>query len=162
MTLPTASNTAAALGVALRERRKALGVSMIAAAEAAQISRVTWHRLEKGEPGVAWGNMLAAAAALDLGVALLPVASGKGDVEPQEVAPSLENWLPLSIALDEFPGLARLAWSVRAGRDAFTPREAWQLYERNGRHLRDEDVSPHERDLIGALEATFGELHAGV
>jgi|SRR5690625_3484680 len=159
MTSSTASNTAAALGAALRERRKTLGVNMTAAAEAAQISRVTWHRLEKGEPGVAWGNMLAAAAALDLDVALLPVASGKGDVEP---APSLENWLPLSITLDEFPGLARLAWSVRAGRDAFTPREAWQLYERNGRHLRDEDVSPHERDLIGALEATFGELHVGV
>ncbi|HET7268054.1 MAG TPA: helix-turn-helix transcriptional regulator [Oleiagrimonas sp.] len=161
MTFRDANEAAETLGNALRARRKLLGVSMTAAAEAAQMSRVTWHRLEKGEPGVAWRYLLAAAATLDLDVALLPPDAHEHGPSA-EVAPSLENWLPLTIALDEFPGLARLAWSIRAGRHALAPREAWQLYERNGRHLHDDDLSPHERALIRALGKTFGELHVGV
>ena len=44
-----------ALGAQLRARRKALRVSSTVAAEATGMSRVTLHRIEKGEPSVAAG-----------------------------------------------------------------------------------------------------------
>jgi transcriptional regulator with XRE-family HTH domain len=51
------------LGAQLRALRKALKVNVTVAAEAAGISRVTLHRIEKGEPSVtmgAWANVAAA------------------------------------------------------------------------------------------------------
>ena len=54
------------LGAELRAHRKSLGISMTVAAETAGISRVTWHRLEKGERQVAWGSLLAAAEVLGM------------------------------------------------------------------------------------------------
>ena len=38
------------LGARIRARRKSLGVNATAAAESAGMSRVTLHRIEKGEP----------------------------------------------------------------------------------------------------------------
>ena len=52
-----------ALGARIRAQRKALKVSSTVTAEAAGVSRVTLHRIEKGEPSVtlgAYGNVLAA------------------------------------------------------------------------------------------------------
>ena len=62
--LDRTTEAARILGEKLRERRKNLGINMTSAAEAARISRVTWHRLEKGEVSVALGSLLAAAEAL--------------------------------------------------------------------------------------------------
>ena len=45
----------AALGLAIRVRRKALGVNATTAAQAAGLSRVTLHRIERGEPAVTMG-----------------------------------------------------------------------------------------------------------
>src|SRR5699024_5688332 len=114
------------LGRALRERRKAQHISMTAAAEAAGMSRVTWHRLEKGESGVAWGFALAAARSLGLTMGWV-ADDGVPLSEESTRAPSLESWMPLSIPLDDFPGLRRLAWQVREGLEALSPREAWEL-----------------------------------
>ena len=44
-----------ALGEQLRAQRKRLGVSATTAAEAAGMSRVTLHRIERGEPSVTMG-----------------------------------------------------------------------------------------------------------
>ncbi|WP_325138502.1 helix-turn-helix domain-containing protein [Dokdonella sp.] len=140
------------LGGALRARRKSLGISMIAAAEAAGISRVTWHRLEKGEITVAWGSMLAAAAVL--GMAL----SFENDTVAEslsETPPNLQDWLPLHIRLKDYPGLRSLSWQVREGLDALGPREAWEIYERNWRHLDSAEISPSEQALIQGLRRTF-------
>jgi len=41
----------------LAEKRKALRVSATVAAEAAGMSRVTLHRIEKGEPSVTMGGL---------------------------------------------------------------------------------------------------------
>jgi transcriptional regulator with XRE-family HTH domain len=52
-----------ALGAPLRARRKALRVSSSVAAEATGMSRVTLHRIERGEPSVAagaWANAMTA------------------------------------------------------------------------------------------------------
>ena len=58
--------TLQAVATAIHARRKALGVSAVAAAEASGISRVTLHRIEKGEPAVTMGAYVRVMAALGL------------------------------------------------------------------------------------------------
>lgn len=145
------------LGESLRTRRKAQGINMTAAAEAAGISRVTWHRLEKGESSVAWGSMLTAAAVLGLDVRF----AGSGD-DNVAAEPSIEGFLPLRIGLADFPGLRRLAWQVGEGVEILTPREAFGLYARNARHLDFDALSVRERSLLHTLREVFGEMPAGV
>ena len=125
---------------------------MAAAAEAAGISRVTWHRLEKGQSRVAWGSLLGAAAVLGLE---LEWAKEDDEETPPRQAPSLAAWLPLHIQLADYPGLDSLAWQIREGLEAVTPREALGLYERNWRHLDEASLTAHERALVRALHATF-------
>jgi transcriptional regulator with XRE-family HTH domain len=140
------------LGHTLRARRKMLGISVVAAAEAAGISRVTWHRLEKGEMTVAWGSVLAAADVLGMRLSLdEAAAAGRVGERP----PNLENWLPLTIRLDDYPGLRSLAWQIREGLDSLDPRGAWEIYERNWRHLDPSELSKGEQALIHALRRTF-------
>lgn len=151
-----AKGVAVALGLALRARRKALGISMAAAADAAGISRVTWHRLEKGEATVALGSLLAAARVL--GVDLRLQAAG---VASPVAESALADALPLHLRLDEYPQLRRLAWQVGDAAQVVSPREALGLYERNWRHLQPEWLEPKERALIDALRQVFGaeDLH---
>lgn len=145
------------LGNGLRVRRKGLGISMTAAADAAGISRVTWHRLEKGESTVAWGSFLAAAVAVGLDVDLVGP-----DLPEAELVPTVRDHLPLNIPLSDFPGLRRLAWQVGEKVSALTPREALGMYMRNARHLDVQALPPDEIALIRALEAVFGEDVPGV
>ena len=49
-----------ALGNAIRIQRKKLKVTVVTAAESAGLSRVTWHRIEKGEPSVSAGAYFSA------------------------------------------------------------------------------------------------------
>ncbi len=146
-----ARDMAATLGRALRDRRKALRISTTAAAEAAGISRVTWHRLEKGEPTVALGSLLAAARVLDMDLQLQPA-----DAQPVTREVSLDDFLPLQLRLDDYPQLRGLAWQVVDGTQTVSPREALGLYERNWRHVQVEKLEPHERALIEALRQVFG------
>lgn len=140
------------LGATLRARRKLLAINMTAAAEAAGISRVTWYRLEKGEPTVALGSLLAAARVLGLELALRDP-----DERPvREPGPPERDWLPLTIRLADYPQLRQLAWQIGDASETLTPREALGLYERNWRHLDAPTLEPHERALIKALRHTFG------
>lgn len=139
------------LGAALRSRRKALAITATAAAEAAQISRVTWHRLEKGETTVALGSLLAAARIL--GMRLHWDLPGQQEA-PADATPDAS--LPLQIRLDDYPQLRELAWQVGDGAERLSPREALGLYERNWRHLSPETLSPKEQALIDALGQVFG------
>ena len=61
-----AAEELARLGERLRRQRKQQRVSAVTAAEAAGMSRVTLHRIERGEPSVTIGAWLAAAQALGL------------------------------------------------------------------------------------------------
>jgi transcriptional regulator with XRE-family HTH domain len=63
-----------ALGEQVRAHRKALGVSATVTAEAAGLSRVTLHRIEKGEPAVTMGAYLNAMSALGLALGVQPLA----------------------------------------------------------------------------------------
>jgi transcriptional regulator with XRE-family HTH domain len=137
-----------ALGRGIRTRRKALGVSAQAAAEAAGMSRVTWHRIEGGEPSVTMGAYLNALGALGLEIQVAgptPAAATRPEAVP----------LPKRIALADYPELRRLAWHV-PGLQELTPAEAFNLYERNWRHLDAEALGPKERALIDALRQEQG------
>lgn len=132
------------LGEQLRLARKRQGVSAVAAAEAAGISRVTLHRIERGEPGVAVGTWMAVAGALGLGMELRDAA----------VAPGASQ-LPERIRLADYPQLRQLAWQLE-GVESLSPREALDLYERNWRHVDQAALSAQERALIDALSRALG------
>ena len=140
------------IGAELRARRKALGISATSAADAAQMSRVTWHRLEKGEGTVALGSLLAAARVL--GLDLILGIAGRKPMAAEDMPPG--DWLPLRIRLDDYPQLRELAWQVGDGAEILSPREALGLYERNWRHVRPDSLEPRERALLDALRRTFG------
>ena len=141
-----------ALGELIRARRKALGVSAAAAAEAAGLSRVTLHRIEKGEPAVtigAWANVLAALD-MDWG-ARAPEEAAKA-AQPTD----LNDWVPVRVRLSDYPQLKSLAWQVQ-GTDTLSPAEALDIYTRNARHLDMEAMTAPEQALIVALRTAFGQ-----
>lgn len=142
------------LGQRLRGHRKQLGVSAVTAAEAAGISRVTLHRIERGEPSVAMGSYWSAAVAVGLILSIVdPRQSADRDatVDLEGVAT-----LPARIALADYPQLRRLAWQ-RADDAEIEPQEAFELYERNWRHLDRPALTSRERTLLDALSARWGE-----
>ena len=156
---PTAVNPSAAqllaLGQQLRARRKALRVSSTAAAEAAGISRVTLHRIEKGEPTVAGGAWAQAMAALGM-VLQARKTEEKPTTDANQGNPAnLAEWIPVRVRLQNYPQLKALAWQVH-GTDALTLAEAWGIYERNARHLDMAAMSPTELALLQALRAGLG------
>jgi transcriptional regulator with XRE-family HTH domain len=133
----------AALGAALRQARKAQKVSAVALAETAGLSRLTLHRIERGEPGVAMGHWFAVAAALGLEIGVLP---------PPRAA---NADLPRRIALADYPALRQLAWQT-PGVAELDPEAALALYERNWRHVDAQALQPRERELIDRLTRAFG------
>ncbi len=139
-----------ALGERLRRARKALGVSAVAAAQAAGVSRVTWHRMESGAPGVAAGSYARALDALGLVVDL--------NKDPEPVARPRRT-IPVRIIVGDYPQLQALAWSLETD-TSLTPREALSLYERNSRHLDTSTLSDTERTLLEDLrEALVDDVH---
>jgi transcriptional regulator with XRE-family HTH domain len=146
-----ASEALSAIGTAVRRRRKDLGISAVAVAEAAGISRVTLHRIEKAEPAVTMGAYLRVMVALGLQVAVRP----KEEEATVRREASRRGWLPASVRIADYPWLKELAWQVH-GPQELTPREALGIYERNWRHLDPEALSPHERDLVDALRLALG------
>lgn len=149
----TNAATLPAYGATIRARRKALGLNATATAEAAGISRVTLHRIEKGEPGVAMGAYFNVANALGLVFGLAPVH------DKQASERTLEGWIPARIRLEDYPQLKQLAWQVR-GVDALTPYEALGIYNRNWRHVDVNDLLPKEKALIDALRLALGNHDA--
>jgi transcriptional regulator with XRE-family HTH domain len=147
-----ASATLAQVGTLLRSRRRGLKISSTAAAEAAGVSRVTLHCIEKGEPSVTAGADAAAAIALGLRIRVAPL-------EATAPAPDHEGWIPARIPLNRYPILKELAWQVH-GTDILSPREALNIYERNWRHLNAQALSREERDLIDALREALGNDQA--
>lgn len=96
-TTDRATRALGALGDQIRERRKHLKLSATAAAEAAGMSRVTWHRLERGEPSVTMGAYLNALVALGL--------------ELQAADPSAAAAAPTADAAVELPATIQQMWS---------------------------------------------------
>jgi len=133
----------AALAQRIRALRKQQKVSATDAAEAAGMSRVTLHRIERGEPSVTMGAYLGAMAAVGL---QLQVA------EPPAPAASA---LPAVVRVQDYPALKQLAWQL-PGVTELSPAQALDLYERNWRHLDREHLAPRERQLLLALVNELG------
>ena len=143
------AETLTRLGAQIRAQRKVLRVNATAAAEAAGISRVTLHRIEKGEPSVTMGAYINVMAALGLAFGII-VPTAAADVD------EMKGWLPARIRLADYPQLKQLAWQVQ-GTDELTPAEALGIYERNARHLDMATMDARERNLIDALRVALGE-----
>lgn len=138
------------LALQLRQRRKALGVTVQNAAAAAGMSRDTWYRMERGETTVtigAWFNALAVLG-LRFGVA----------VETADAEHPATDAIPLAIPLADYPQLAALAWQM-GDNVILSPREALDVYERNARHLDEAALTPREKALIANLRQVFGSTH---
>ena len=139
-----------ALGERIRTHRKRHKVSATTVAEAAGMSRVTLHRIERGEPSVTMGAYLNAIDALGLGFEV--TARGERPARsPVAVAASP----PTPIRLADYPELHRLAWQLQ-GVAELSPSEALNLYERNWRHIDQARLQAHERALVQALAASLG------
>lgn len=136
----------AALALQVRQRRKVLGVTVQTAAQAAGMSRDTWQRMEKGGVSVtigAWFNALSVLG-LEFGV-------GIGD----ESAPAAAGSIPVTVRLADYPQLAALAWQVQ-GATAIPARAAYDIYQRNARHIDREKLTGEEAALIHNLAEVFG------
>ena len=134
-----------ALGAQIRVQRKALRLSATVTAEAAGLSRVTLHRIEKGEPSVTMGAWCNAMAALGMGLQAVPGAASGAKPTPDRT-----GWIPARVPLADYPQLRALAWQVH-GTDTLTPAEALGIYERNARHLDMQGMSANELALLQAL-----------
>ncbi len=138
-------------GQQIRARRKSLKVNATIVAEACDLSRVTLHRIEKGEPTVAMGAYLNVAAALGLKFDVLQITPQATEISPNEK----QGWIPARVRLADYPQLKQLAWQV-LGTDTLTPAEALSIYERNWRHIDEAALDARERDLIAALRLGLG------
>lgn len=136
----------AALGQQIRTRRKALRLSATVTAEAAGLSRVTLHRMEKGAPAVTMAAYLNVMAALGLDFSL----SLPADPAAAAFAADHTGWIPARVRLGDYPQLKQFAWHVQ-GVDELTPAEALSIYERNWRHIDVAALQPHEQQLVDAL-----------
>ena len=141
---PADQKRLALLGDRIRTARKRQRVTLVAAAQAAGISRVTLHRIERGDPTVAVGAWVAVATALGLSLDLLDAKAVAG-----------ATTVPKTIRLRDFPQLRKLAWQLH-GVDEVSPQEALDLYERNWRHLDRTSLSDREAALIDALSREIG------
>ncbi|MFM9927420.1 helix-turn-helix transcriptional regulator [Variovorax sp. H27-G14] len=151
-TAPGASRRLEAFGRHIHARRKALKISATTTAEAAGMSRMTLHRIERGEPSVTMGAYMNALAALGLDVAVVAPtegASGKASAPTPPRAPTE------TVRLADYPELRRLAWQLPADAE-LTPQEAWGTYERNWRHADPSALQDHERQLLADLARALG------
>lgn len=135
------------MGERIRTHRELQKLSAIVVAEAAGMSRVTLHRIERGMPSVTMGAYLSAITALGLQIDLSdPKAPPDGKSEVS---------LPARVRLDAYPQLKGLAWQLH-GVTELTPVDALSLYERNWRHIEQAKLEPAERALVQTLVDQIG------
>lgn len=136
------------LGKQIRSYRKQLKISAVSTAEAAGLSRVTLHRIEKGEPSVAMGAYLSVVDVLGMEISIHLRHQSEQQRE------SRGGWIPARIAVSDYPQLQQLAWQL-SGETELSPAEALTLYERNERHIDFSSLQPEEQELLQALRTAF-------
>ena len=147
------------LGERIRARRKGLGVSAEALAEVAGMSRITLHRIERGQASVTIGAYLNAMDALGLGLDVtVDVVAAARPVRSSPPALADGDALPDRIRLSDYAQLRQLAWHA-PGASELTPEEALALYERNWRHIDNARMLPEERRLVECLVQALGHGH---
>lgn len=133
------------LGEQIHLVRKNISVSATVAAEAAGISRMTLHRIERGEASVTMGAYLSAMSAVGLEPILLPTDRNKRPVQALQEE---------RILLADYPALKRLAWHLTGAVDV-SARDAFELYDRNRKHLVETSLCPKESELLRKLTEKF-------
>jgi transcriptional regulator with XRE-family HTH domain len=138
----------ASLGQRILLQRKKLKVAAESVALAAAISRITLHRIEKGEPGVSMGAYISVIIALGLNLSI------------QEVTPKLndadEEKNPCEIAIKDYPQLKLISWQLKD--DAvLNALEAKNMYERNQKYILFNEMTEHEKKLIKQLGVEFND-----
>jgi transcriptional regulator with XRE-family HTH domain len=136
------------LGAKIATQRRALGVRAQSAARSAGISRVTLHRIEKGETSVSIGAYLQVCQALGLHLGIL---TANGEQAPH--SQPQKNPLPidgLPIRIGDYPQLTALAWQLDVN-TLLSDEEARSVYERNKRFLDIQNINDHERELMQRL-----------
>ena len=136
------------LGAQITARRKVLRIRAQICAEVAGISRVTLHRIEKGEPTVNIGAYLQVCEALGLYLTLLPLVNQEVDVKSPD--PELPH-----IRIKDYAQLKALAWQLKDD-EYLTDAEAMAIYERNKRFLDLTHLEEPERNLMQRLIDTRG------
>lgn len=127
----------AKLGKQIRARREELGLTMTQTADAAGLSRVTVHRIERGRPSVAMGAYVNVITALGLTV----------DLNPNPAA--------ATVRIGDYPQLRLIAWQLDVDTE-ISEADALQLYERNWRHIDHTALQPRERVFMQHLTDTWG------
>jgi len=137
------------LGSQITARRKVLKIRSQVCAEVAGISRVTLHRIEKGNPTVSMGAYLQVCEALGLHLALLPLGGSGSDFNPV-LRNDFRNPEMPHIRIKDYPQLKALAWQLKDD-EYLTDAEAISIYERNKRFLDLSHLEEHERTLMQRL-----------
>jgi transcriptional regulator with XRE-family HTH domain len=145
------------LGKTLQLRRKELGVASQIAAASACISRVTLHRIEKGEPSVSIGAYFQVCKVL--GLRLFALETNLGLQRPSKhsrLGFDPKRLDEEQILIQHYPQLKDLAWQLRE--DAVvTPRDALNMYERNWRFINLTTMTDKEKALIEQLKNEVGK-----
>ena len=136
------------LGQRILLQRKKLKVAAESVALAAAISRITLHRIEKGEPGVSMGAYMSVIIALGLNLSIQEGAPKLNDVEE-------DNHLS-EIAIKDYPQLKLISWQLKD--DAvLNALEAKNMYERNQKYILFNEMTSHEKKLIKQLGVEFND-----
>lgn len=142
-----------AIGAALKDRRRQLGVSAAVAAESAGMSRVTLHRVESGAASVTVGTLVNAVEAMGLHLQLT-------DARPQQKESGAEEAVntetPENVRVGDYPLLSAAAWQLEAD-SRLGGFEALRTYERNWRHLDHAAMGDKEKALIQALADKYSK-----
>lgn len=138
---PLAQRGLDALGSIVRTRRQSLQIAAQSVARAANMSRQTLNRIERGEPSVTIGAYLNALRALGLELTV---------VTAERLSTTSED----AVRVGDYQQLKQVAWH-RQG-EMLTKREAFALYERNWRHIDQSTLDLSERNFIADLVKTYG------
>jgi transcriptional regulator with XRE-family HTH domain len=141
------------LGAKIATHRKALGVRAQSAARSAGISRVTLHRIEKGEASVSLGAYLQVCQALGLHLGIL---TANGEQTPHHQQPTNSVVADgFHIRIGDYPQLTALAWQLDVN-TLLSDEEARSIYERNKRFLDVKHILGQERVLMQRLISEKG------
>lgn len=149
LSLPVTGQQLRLLGERIQAQRLSLRISANATAQAAGMSRVTLHRIERGEPSVTMGAYLNALTALGLGLQVAPQAAV---VPPPTPGPIPAN---ATVRIADHPPLRALAWQLPDTAEITEP-EALALLERNWRHLDFDNMAEPQRQWIRSLVSQHG------
>jgi transcriptional regulator with XRE-family HTH domain len=138
----------ASLGQKILLQRKKLQVAAESVALTAGISRITLHRIEKGEPSVSMGAYISVIIALGLSLGI--------DEKNPEFNDATEESNLSDIAIQDYPQLKLISWQLKD--DAvLNAVEAKNMYERNQKYIRFNEMTEQEKKLINQLGIVFDD-----